>query len=154
MSDYKHILVPTDFSEPANQAVQTAAELARRFDAELHILHVMAPHMHYVETPEMMLPPLEDFTEEMRATSQRKLDELVTDAGTGIEVHAYLEESAEHAADVIVKFAGKLVADLIVVGSHGHTGLLHVLLGSTAERVVRESHCPVLVTKPTPEEQT
>lgn len=153
MSEYKNILVPTDFSESADQAVHTAAEMARRFKAELHILHVMAPHVHYVETPEMMLPPLEDFTEEVRASNNEKLKALAKEAGAKLQVHTYLEESAEHAAGVICAFARRLPADLIVIGSHGHTGLLHVLLGSTAERVVRESPCPVLVTKPTSEEQ-
>lgn len=153
MPDYQHIVVPTDFSAPANQAVHTAAEMAHTFGAELHILHVMAPHVHYVETPEAMLPPLADFTEEMRATSQKKLETLSSETGNNVRVQTYLEESADHAAEVICTFARKLPADLIVIGSHGHTGLLHVLLGSTAERVVREAHCPVLVTKPDPDEQ-
>lgn len=153
MTEYNNILVPTDFSEPSDQAVHTATELARRFKAELHILHVMAPRIHYVETPEVMLPPLEDFTEDLRAANHEKLEALAKEAGAKLQVHTYLEESSEHTAGTICAFARRLPADLIVIGSHGHTGLLHILLGSTAERVVREAHCPVLVTKPTTEEE-
>lgn len=150
MQDYRKILAPTDFSESATLAVLTAAELARRFDAELHILHIVSPQMIYAEMPEMMLPPLEDLTAELCSAGKRRLKELADKLGPGPTTHTHLEESVERPARAICTFADQLPADLLVIGSHGHTGLMHMLLGATAEHVVRQAGCPVLVTKPEP----
>jgi len=152
MPDYTRILAPTDFSEPGNRAVFEAAELARTFQAELHLLHIVAPQAFYSEMPEVVMPPLEDITAELIQAGRQQMQALADKIGEDVRVSIHLEESVERPAHAICHFAGQLPADLIVIGSHGHTGLMHVLLGSTAEYVVREAKCPVLVTKPGPAE--
>lgn len=142
------VLAPTDFSEAGNRAVHAAAEVAQRFDADLHVLHIVSPQVYYMEMPEMMLPSLEDFTAEMRASGERRLKDLANELGRAERVHTHVQESAERPATAICAFAGGMAVDLIVIGSHGHTGLMHLLLGATAEHVVREAACPVLVIKP------
>jgi len=148
MLNYSRILAPTDFSTPGNAAVLEAAALARTFRAELHILHIVAPQAFYSEMPEIVMPPLEDITAELMQAGQQQMQALADKIGEDVRTLIHLEESVERPAHAICSFAASLPADLIVIGSHGHTGLMHVLLGSTAERVVREAPCPVLVTKP------
>jgi len=147
MPAYHTILAPTDFSDPATAAVQAAAELAGQYRAELHLLHIVAAQVYYAEMPEMMMPPMEDITKQMLAGGEKKLKKLADELGGKIDVHTHIEESAVRPADAICETGGRIKADLIVIGSRGHTGLMHLLLGSTAERVVREAPCAVLVIK-------
>jgi len=148
MPGYQCILAPTDFSGPATNAVHAAVGLARQYKAELHLLHIVAAQVYYAEMPEMMLPPMEGLTKQLQASGQEKLEKLVSDMGKNLHPHIHVEESAMRPADAIVGTAANIKADLIVIGSHGRTGLMHILLGSTAERVVREAVCDVLVIKP------
>ena len=148
MLRHQCILVPTDFSGSATDAVHAAAELARQYKTELHLLHIVAAQMYYAEIPEMMLPPMEGLTEQLRASGKEKLEKLASDMSKNLHPHIHIEESAMRPADAIVETAANIKANLIVIGSHGRTGLMHILLGSTAERVVREAACDVLVIKP------
>jgi nucleotide-binding universal stress UspA family protein len=142
-----HILAPVDQSEPARHAARAAADMAIKFGAELHLLHVVTPQLIYAEWPELVMPP-EDLTEEMLAQCRRYLDGLEDElTGLGASVTVHCEESAMRPFAAINQFARDLPADLVVVGSHGRTGLRHALLGSTAEKVVRKAPCPVLVIK-------
>ncbi|SCX81732.1 universal stress protein [Thiohalorhabdus denitrificans] len=143
----RRILAPVDQSEPSHHAARSAAEMAIRFQAELHLLHVVTPQLIYAEWPELVMPP-EDLTEEMLEQCRRYLEGLekeLTEMGATVTVHC--EESAMRPFAAISRFAGDLPADLIVIGSHGRSGLRHALLGSTAERVVRKAPTPVLVVK-------
>lgn len=146
MPAYHNILVPTDFSAEAERAMQAATELARQYDAELHLLHVVAPQIYYTEIPDVMLPPLEDLTAVMIQSAEKRLKKIAGKLGDGLHIYRHVYEG-QRAADIIVAAAAELEADLIVTGSHGNTGLMHVLLGSTAERVIREASCDVLVIK-------
>lgn len=148
MTGYQSILAPTDFSDSATDAVRAAAGLARHYKAELHLLHIVAAQVYYTEMPEMMLPPIEGLSEQLRASAKEKLESLVSTLGKNLHLFVHVEESAARPADAIVETAANTRADLIVIGSHGRTGLMHILLGSTAERVVREAGCDVLVIKP------
>ncbi|OIO71060.1 MAG: universal stress protein [Zetaproteobacteria bacterium CG12_big_fil_rev_8_21_14_0_65_55_1124] len=147
MPAYRHILIPTDFSPAAECALQTAAELARQNAAELHLLHIVAPQLYYTEMPDIMLPSMEDLTEQMIQSAEQRLQKAVGQLGSDIPVHHHVREAFTRSADAIVEVAKELAIELIVIGSHGHSGLMHVLLGSTAERVVREAACDVLVVK-------
>ncbi|HKJ71311.1 MAG TPA: universal stress protein [Gammaproteobacteria bacterium] len=143
-----HILAPVDQSDPARGAARAAAELAVKFGAELHLLHVVTPQLIYAEWPELVMPP-EDLTAEMLEQCRRYLDGLEAElTGLGASVTVHCEESAMRPFAAISQFARDLPADLVVIGSHGRTGLRHTLLGSTAEKVVRKAPCPVLVIKP------
>jgi nucleotide-binding universal stress UspA family protein len=137
-----------DQSEPSHDAARAAADMAVKFGAELHLLHVVTPQLLYAEWPELVMPP-EDLTEEMLDQCKRYLAQLekeMIQLGASVTVHC--EESAMRPFAAINQFAAELPADLVVIGSHGRSGLRHALLGSTAEKVVRKAACPVLVIKP------
>ena len=148
MPEYQCILAPTDFSDSAGNAVHAAAGLARQYKAELHLLHIIAAQVYYAEMPEMMLPPMEGLSRQLRASGKERLEKLTSDLGRGLHPHIHIEESAARPADAIIEASANIRADLIVIGSHGRTGLMHILLGSTAERIVREAGCDVLIIKP------
>ncbi len=144
----QRIVAPTDFSRHSELSLEAAVELAEKFGAELHVLHIVVPQIYQSEMPEMMLPPMEDLTKEMLAAARRRMDKWRKGAPKGLNLETHVIESTRKEDIAICEFAEQNAADLIVIGSHGHTGLAHLLLGSTAEHVVRHAHCPVLVVKP------
>ena len=142
-----HILVPVDFSSDAGNAIDMAIDLAKKLAARITLLHVI--HEVYVGVGEMAaaLPPsyIEDIEAEVGNEMQRLLEQ-VTQAGVQgdfIVVHGVPFQCILDAVE-------DQKIDLIVMGTHGRTGLKHVLLGSVAEKVIRLSPCPVLVTRPAP----
>lgn len=141
MNQISRILVPTDFSADAGNALDYAIGLARTLSSEIHVLHVQHfPALLIV--PDQIAKP-ESFWDEMHRAALERLDEIsrrVAERGVGVHVH--LEEGPP--ASVAVKVARELPADLIVMGTRGLTGLKHVALGSVAERVVRLAPCPVI----------
>lgn len=133
------ILAATDFSECADQAVAYAGFLASACPAPLDILHV-------VEVPPDMHPDdaiADPFFEHRRKEAERSLEELVRRLASG-GVSAKWHQRFGIPSQQVNAAASELHADLVVVGTHGQTGLPHILLGSTAERVVRGAPCPVL----------
>ena len=148
MSVYRHILIPTDFSEAAEHALQRAAMLARQNTAELHLLHIIAPPVHNSEMPDMILAPMGDLNEQVKLAAEERLQKTAEQVGNDVVVHQHVRETFAHPADAISEVATETEIDLIVIGSHGHSGLMHILIGSTAEKIVRESSCDVLVVKP------
>ena len=142
------ILLPTDFSECGNSALVSATELARKFSASIICLHVIEPIVPTVGYSGMTEPlPIADITEQLEDSAERELPKLAEcEECTGIDV----EEMIVHgdAAAEIVRVAKERDVDLIVIASHGRTGLGRILFGSTAEAVVRHATCPVLVVKP------
>jgi nucleotide-binding universal stress UspA family protein len=145
MRPLQKLLVPTDFSESAARAVDVACELARRYEASVTLLYVYQPPT--VLYPEMafgatfdagaqVLRFCKDALEQARAAAERAL---------GRPVAAELATGAPHAE--ITRVAREGGFDLIVIGSHGRTGLAHALLGSVAERVVRKAPCSVFIAR-------
>jgi nucleotide-binding universal stress UspA family protein len=141
--EIKRVLAPTDFSAHSTGALRYACGLAERFGAELHLVHVLSEIVPAGPDPLLMpvMPPTFYRENEDRAkeTLQNLLDPswgkpraLVTAVRWGSPV------------DEIVDYAREKAIDLIVIATHGRTGLSHVLLGSVAERIVREASCPVL----------
>jgi len=148
----RKILLPTDFSGCANYAVPYAAAIARATHATIMCLHVVEPVVPAVGYTGLADPmPIADISEQLEDSAERELPRL-TDCEelSGLEV----EEVIVHgdAAAEIVRVAGERDADLIVISSHGRTGLGRMIFGSTAEAVVRHAGCPVLVVKPPQEE--
>jgi len=140
----KTILVPTDFSEHADKAIETAEILAKPLSAKLHLLHVLHLPVQAV-TPEMAVVPV-GFWQDLRAYAERKLDESrVKVEKQGLRCTTEIIEDIPGFA--IAAAAKRANADLIVMGSRGLTGLKHALLGSVAERTVRTAECPVLTVK-------
>lgn len=148
------ILLPTDFSECGNYALSYAASLARTFGASIICVHVIEPMVPTVGYSGMTEPlPIADISDQLEDSAERELPKIAEcEECAGLEV----EELIVHgeAASEIVRVAKDRRVDLIVVSSHGRTGWGRILFGSTAEAVVRHASCPVLVVKPSQEEET
>jgi nucleotide-binding universal stress UspA family protein len=141
------ILCPVDFSKPSEAAVAHAAELARRFDAELVLLHVVEPVLYPVAYG---LPPVApvNYEETAKTSAAAALQPLLGPlVKSGVRVRTLVDSGT--ASMRICDLAREDGFDLVVLATHGYTGLKHVLLGSTAERVVRHCACPVLTVKAT-----
>ena len=137
MLPVRTILHPADFSERSQYALWLACALARDYGARLILVHVAAaPTVAYGEG---VVPPN---PEELRAAAKDQLDRLEVP-------HAKVERRLEqgHAPTEILRVAQKANADLIIMGTHGRTGLGRLLMGSVAEQVVRQAPCPVLTVK-------
>jgi universal stress protein A len=146
MIKISRILVPTDFSELANLAVDYGAAIAEQFQSELHLLHVVDDY--YVLAPEgqLMLPDRVEYLTDLKAVSEQELAKLPANSKSNSRIsrHTMVGRPFEG----IVAYAKDHQIDLIVIGSHGRRGLSHLLLGSVAERVVRIAGCPVLTVRP------
>jgi nucleotide-binding universal stress UspA family protein len=145
MSRFRTIVVPTDFSEHANAALDLALELASESGSVVHLVHAYEIPISAVPPYGVEVPPT--LVVEVRDAAARHLEKTgarVRDRGLRCECHLVHGPSVEG----IVEAAGKLGADLIVMGTRGLTGLKHVLLGSVAERTIRTAPCPVLTVKP------
>lgn len=140
----KRILLPTDFSTNSDAATKYACELAMSFDAELHLLHTIdIPYIPDVETG----LDLSAYMNAMKADAKKSLAGLLDPkwvAGRKV-IHAVIEGTPKVE---IVRYAKQHDIDLIVISTHGRTGLAHVLMGSVAENVVRTAPCPVLTVRP------
>lgn len=142
------ILVPTDFSEASRKAIHYAQRLAQQFGSTILLLHVVEPAYPYPVAGLVHFPgDLRDYNLELLPKVESGISKLAKEAAreAGVEVKPRTRTGSAH--DEIAKVAKEENADLIVISTHGHTGLLHVLLGSTAERVVRHAPCPVLVVR-------
>ncbi|HEY7501451.1 MAG TPA: universal stress protein [Vicinamibacterales bacterium] len=122
-----NVVAPIDFSEPSKRTARYAAGLARRLGASLHLVHVLDEERLYQET-RMQLAAL-------GATLQMPKRRLSVEVRTG------------PVAESITQAAIDYGADLVVMATHGRTGLSHLLMGSVAERVIRTARCPVLVVR-------
>jgi len=141
-----NILVPTDFSETSTEALRRAVVMAEQYHGAVHLLHVMEPAVFF-ETDMIAISPLDDITNAIRAGAKRRLQAQAQAVDFTVTTH--LLESMGEPAGVICDFAASLPADLIVIGRHGVQGAIeHLLIGSTAERVVRHATCSVLVAMP------
>ncbi len=146
-ADWKRICCPIDFSAASRAAMEVAADLARRGGASLCLMHAYPipgytfPDGSVVASPKMM--------QELADQAKKHLEEWRAEAEKLVGAPGVRCETAvgEPAAE-IVSFARASGVDLIVIGTHGRSGLEHALLGSIAERVVRRAHCPVLTVRP------
>jgi universal stress protein A len=146
MLPLKRILVPTDFSKPAQEAFKAAVELAQHFSAQLLMVHIVPP----VPVPyQPMVSPapafditayLQDMVKISRDTLQNYTNEHVPQG-----VPASVSVAAGDPAYEILRLAKELDSDIIVIATQGHGGWRHFLFGSVAEKVVRLAECPVLV---------
>ncbi len=146
MIEYRTILLATDFSEPAAEAGRHALSLARACGARLHLLHVVQDFSYWNEFALQHFPS-DDVYRELQRNARMALDDLLQDE-PGIEEvphEAHVREGKPFVE--IIKVARELEADVIVIGSHGQSGLAETLFGSTAERVVRKAPCAVLVVR-------
>lgn len=142
------ILLPTDFSPYSAEATKYACAFAEKFDAELHLLHVLETHLS--STPEFAAGlALPTQVKESKQACEEALAKVLDSAWAQSRKSKTVRQLVEGTPFVeIVRYAKEHNIDLIVLGTHGRSGLAHVLLGSVAERVVRKAACPVLTIRP------
>lgn len=142
---FEKILCPVDFSEFTDEILAYAVNIAKRFDSELHLIHVI-PNLNYFTPYESFLTPENLVAIERNIEGEvgkdfdkitNKLDlpfkRIVKTGVTFVEIIDYIKDQG---------------IDLIVMGTHGRSGIEHILIGSVAEKVVRKSPCPVLTVRP------
>lgn len=144
MVRYRNVLLATDFSTAAREGAGHAAALAGAEGATLHLLHVIE-EFSYWESFNLKHFPSPDVLEELERNARIALQDLAEEAELGPGVQIYVRQGKPFVE--IVRAARDLEADVLVVGSHGQTGLSETLFGSTAERVVRKAPCAVLVVR-------
>ncbi len=138
------VVIPTDFSETSTTAVHWAEKMATQLDAELHCITVVEPPIVYtaIEVPSAV-PTLEEVVE----LAERQLEDYRRKHLAGISVPVVTEVLQGRPVDEITGYAEDKGAAMIVMSTHGHSGLKHLLIGSTAEGVVRHAECPVLTVR-------
>jgi nucleotide-binding universal stress UspA family protein len=149
MTQIRKILVPVDFSECSQKALDTAVTLAASFDGAIDLVHVW--DVPVFVAPELMVgsagtsaQPLEKYAEEQARTDLEKFAEETRGRGVAINATRVLRGDT---ALRVCEVAENEHFDLIVMGTHGRSGLSHLLLGSVAEKVVRHSKVPVLTVR-------
>ena len=142
--EIRTILVPIDFSDSARNIVEWASHLANGSETKLVLFHAYHLPVEFQQLEGAYLPP--DFWANVKSESQASLARHETELRErGHSVESVVREG--YAATAIVDEATEIDADLIVIGTHGLSGLKHMLLGSVAERVVQKAPCPVLTVK-------
>ncbi len=143
----KKILVTTDFSESSIHAIDCAVALALDKGAELYVLHVVEKFMDYPllysDVVPFRVPARDAYREIEDRTKERIASSLGEHDARGLEARALVTTGSPHVE--IIRAAEREEIDLIVIATHGRSGITHAILGSTAEKVVRRSPCPVLV---------
>lgn len=141
----KTILVPTDLSESAEEALDFACELAHQFDATIHLLHVIS--IPVLGVPELGVALTSTVIDSMVRDDQEALEDLACRKRKHAKFAPVMLRTGD-ARDLIVQTAKEIGADLIVMGTHGRRGVSRALLGSVTESVVRTAPCPVLTVRP------
>ena len=149
---FKRILHPTDFSAAAFQAFNQSVALARRWDARLQLLHVVVPReddKSIIDKDKSIidkdLPDLNEATDSLSAESKIRLEEMVARSDIAGDMCSIVSGRGVDAGQVIIEEAKLSGADLIVMGTHGRSPVLHLFLGSVSEEVVRYAPCPIMV---------
>ena len=146
MTLIRRILVPTDFSDSARQALDWGVSLARQFKAEILLLHVVE-NLTVGYASDLFPVPMAEVYEEISGYAHAELTKLAESVrAQGVSVTERLAQGTPSAE--IIRLAKDEPVDLVVLGSHGKGLLDHALFGSTTERVVRKAPCPVLTCRP------
>lgn len=146
MFDIKNILLTTDFSELSLSASDHAIALAKKYNAVIHLLYVLE------KTPPILAIRSLDLSEEriremIDTDAEIRLKESTAGLkNKGVEIIPVIRKGLDY--EEIIKYCGENNIDIVVIATHGRTGILHTLVGSVAEKVIRYSKCPVLVIKP------
>jgi universal stress protein A len=144
---FSRILVPTDFSPPSDAALEYARILAAKFGSTLRILHVIDdPSASSDFVGDGFAPSTEDIRNGLLEQARKRLDHLMNLVDRS-RYHAHADAVLGTPAEAIIDFASATGTSLIVMGTHGRTGLAHLLMGSVAEQVVRTAPCPVLTVR-------
>jgi nucleotide-binding universal stress UspA family protein len=149
MIPIQNILVPTDFSEPAEAALEYAKTLAQEFNSHIHLLHVVSEPYVYPWGTDLPTIPIADLLTQSEEAASERLTQLaqMTPALAG---RVTVDTEVGTPVERILDYIGGHQIDLVVIGTHGRGMVGHLLLGSVAERVVRRSPVPVLTVHHTP----
>jgi len=143
--ELRKILVPIDFSDYSKKALHYAIPFARQFRATVYLLYVVEPTIYPADFSfgQIGMPNVEN---ELRTKGEQELRELISNEIKGaVPAEAFVKVGLPFVE--VVSFAKDEKIELIIVATHGHTGVEHVLFGSTAEKIVRKAPCPVLVVR-------
>lgn len=147
MFTIKSILVPTDFSSYAHNALTHAVDMAKKYQAKIFLFHVIDEHVQQCVVDYCLSDAvIRQYEEESLKTSDQKLQEEITRISSitdGMEIIPCAKRGIPY--DEIIKLQEEKNIDLIVIASHGKTGILKNLIGSVSEKVVRTAKCPVMV---------
>jgi nucleotide-binding universal stress UspA family protein len=147
---FARILVPTDFSEPSDAALECARAIAARLGASLHLLHVFEPPAYLAgASPEVYVADAAAVQAALIEEAQNRLAQRVT-ANDRECYRATTEIVLGKSSTSIVEYATDRSMDLIVMGTHGRSGMSHLLMGSVAEQIVRTAPCPVMTVRRMP----
>lgn len=152
MIQFKKIICPIDFSKSSRRILETAYTLAQQFGSKLLLVHVVPPIPTLGPPPEFSMPDptafnIEAYQKELREAAGKELEKMIKmgrESGVRVETTVKLGNPAEG----IMRLSQDKKADLIIISTHGKTGLLSRLFGSVTETVVRHSPCPVLLLPP------
>ena len=148
MPQIKRILMPTDFSNTSDLAVGYAIDMARHYGASIHLVHVVEDMRFMNVYPDGFFAELPELRARLIAEAQRRLGETA-DRCTAAAVSVTEQVVDGRPSRVIVEIASNRGTDLIVMGTHGRSGVAHLLMGSVAEHVVRTAPCPVFTVRDT-----
>jgi nucleotide-binding universal stress UspA family protein len=148
MNPFGNILVATDFGEAAGLALAHGRELARRFEAVLHVMHVVDDLGARLGKVPDSSPALDTIQAEAEAAARLRLESLLTDDDRAALRARTVILTSPAPAVTITSYARDEHVDLIVIGTHGRGPVARFLLGSVADRVLRLAACPVLVVRP------
>jgi nucleotide-binding universal stress UspA family protein len=151
MFKLKNIIVPTDFSKVSYSAFEYARDLAEMMEATIHLIYVLEKNLPFMSKNDSDLSS-EDLMKSIGEEKQRKLKEIVDDIkdDSSIKIIEIMRQGVDY--EEIVKYQEEVKGDIIVIATHGRTGVFHKILGSVAEKVIRYAKCPVLVISPQEEE--
>lgn len=141
MESFKKILIPTDGSEANTEAVKKGLSLARLLGAKAKVLFVVDTSSFIDLPPDEMVTNVTNYMKNKGEKVLDDIEELADEYGVNIERSV----KKGHPAEIIVQDSNE--SDIIVIGTHGRSGISRLLLGSTAEKVIRHSECPVMVIK-------
>ena len=143
MIDLRRILAPTDFSEHSHKALLYAVAFAEKFDAELHLLHVLQDLTVYQPDAVTMGPPVAPPLEELTAAARTALDRVIVENKLArLKVKTDVREGTP--VEEIIDYAAANDIDLIVIATHGRGWLAQMFMGSVSEKIVRKAPCPVM----------
>ena len=145
MVPFKKILVPTDYSKHSAEAIRCAADLARRYEAAITLVYVFEPVTYALPEGHVMQSPPQ--LQEMQSAFEQRLKQAAADAKAAGAPLVDAKVLTGPVAAELADFAQQGQFDLIVMGTHGRTGLRHLVLGSVAEKVVRTAPCAVLTVR-------
>jgi len=151
MFDLKNIIVPTDFSKLSYSAFEYARDLAEMKAATIHLIYVLEKNPPFISKRDTDISE-EELMKSIIEKTERQLKEVADEIkdDSSIKIIEILRQGVDY--EEIIKYSKEVNGDMIVIATHGRTGIYHTLLGSVAEKVIRYSKCPVLVISPQEEE--